>query len=306
MSNPWGDFLVLVVCVGMAVPLHAARAEGEVDRYISEAVRLYEDLEYELALERLERARQAPHGEDEAVSLALYRGILSAELGRWEAAREGFQAALLLRPDARLPLRVSPKVEREFEAQRAWAQAELARKRQDSPRLAESLPSPSVPEAHGQVEPAQLMPPTSEPRAEAAPHASAPVPSGAPESARDVVTGLVPPGTSDAAGKVVAGEPSAGVSPLRRVPVVSLVLLGTAVATGGTGTVFGLSSRGQLEDARGAHFRDEVVSRHAQAQRSAKTANLLFGTAGAAAAGALVTWLLMGSPEGAAPQGGAR
>jgi hypothetical protein len=78
----------------------------------------------------------------------------------------------------------------------------------------------------------------------------------------------------------------------RRAPVVPWVLLGVGAAAGGAGTWFGLASRGHAEDARGARFQDELLERHAQAKREAKTANILFGTAGLAAAGAVVTWLL--------------
>jgi hypothetical protein len=83
----------------------------------------------------------------------------------------------------------------------------------------------------------------------------------------------------------------------RRTPLAPWVLLGVGVAAGGTGTWFALSSRGQSEDARGARYQDDLLAHHAQAKRDARTANILFGTAGLAAAGALVTWLLSPSPS---------
>jgi tetratricopeptide (TPR) repeat protein len=279
----WGSCLTLAVCLSVVFPPSAARAEGAFERHIAEAVRLYDDLEYELALEQLERASKVPHGTEEEVTLGLYKGIISADLGRWEAARAGFKSALVLKPDAQLPLRVSPKVRAEFESQRTKVQAELARKRKDTPKLAESRPAAPVPDAMTPVAPTQVMPSQPEPREEVA----------RPE--------LVPSRPEETAPRVTAGKSWA-----RRVPVVSLVLLGAGVAAGGAGTVYGLSSRSQLKDARGAQFREELVERHGQAQRSAKTANLLFGTAGAAAAGALVTWLLMGDSATPMAQGGAR
>ncbi|WP_164010897.1 hypothetical protein [Pyxidicoccus trucidator] len=277
----WGKCLTLAVCLWF-VPLSAARAEGGFERHISEAVRLYEDLEYELALEELERASKVPHGVEEEVTCSLYQGIISADLGRAEAARAAFWSALVLKPDAKLPLRVSPKVAREFESQRTKVQAELARKRKDSPRLAESRPVDPGPEAGTAVEPTPVQPLTPEPREVARPE-------------------LVPSHPEE-----LATQTEARASWTRRVPVVSMVLLGAGVAAGGAGTVFGLSSRSQLESARGAQFYDDLEVHHGQAQRSAKTANVLFGTAGAAVAGAVVTWLLMGESGTATAEGGAR
>jgi tetratricopeptide (TPR) repeat protein len=274
----WGRCLTLAVCLWVVVPLHAARAEGAFERHISEAVRLYEDLEYELALEQLERARSVPHSEEEEATRLLYQGLISADLGSWEAARVAFRSALALKPDAKLPIRISPKVSREFESQRSRVQTELARKRKDAPRVAEARPVSPTPEG---VTP--VAPQPAEPRDEVA----------QPE--------LVPSRPEQPVAQTEAQAPW-----MRRVPVVSMVLLGAGVAAGGTGTVFGLSSRSQLEDARAAQSREDLVAYHGQAQRSAKTANILLGTAGVAVAGAVVTWLLMGEPGTPVAEEGAR
>ena len=256
---------MLAVCLWLAMPLRA-QAEDEFERHVAEAVRLYEDLEYELALEELERASRVPHGTDGKVTIALYKGIIIADLGKWEAAREEFRSALLLQPEVRLPLRVSPKVAREFEAQRTWARKELARRPKDAPKLAEAPPAPDAP---------SLVTPEARP-------------------------GMVPPPSMQDI-QSVSGEVRSG-----RVPVVSWVLLGAGVAAGGVGTVFGLSSRGQIDDARAAQSLGRIEEHHSQAQRSATTANVLFGAAGAAVAGALVTWLLMGDAGVPVAQGGAQ
>jgi tetratricopeptide (TPR) repeat protein len=277
-----GRYLTLAVCLWAVVPARAASAEGEFQRYIAEAVRLYDDLEYEQALEQLERASKVPHGMDEDVALGLYKGIISADLGRWEAAREAFKSALMLKPDARLPLRVSPKVTAAFEAQRAKVQAELARKRTDTPKIAESRPGAEMPGAVPPVESGQVSQQSKSPEQVARPD-------------------LVPTRPEEPAAQVTTGTPWT-----RHVPVTSMVLLGAGVAAGGAGTYFGLSSRSQLDEARGAQFRDELVERHGQAQSSARTANILFGTAGLAVAGAVVTWLLMGDSGTASAQEGAR
>ncbi|MCP3136946.1 hypothetical protein [Pyxidicoccus xibeiensis] len=274
-----GRGLTLAVCLWLVLPLHTAWAQGPFERHVAEAVRLYEDLEYEQALAVLESAGTVARGPDEEATLGLYKGIISADLGRWDAARARFRAALQLKPDARLPLKVSPKVSREFESQRAKVQAELTRKR----KVAQSRPVIPVPEPVTPVEPSlEPPPPTETPVAEVA--------------RPDLV-----PSSSEA-----AAEAEVAASRKRRVPVVSLVLLGAGVAAGGVGTVFGLSSRSQLEDARLAPQERQLEDLHGKAQSSATTANILFGTAGLAAAGAVVTWLLMGDSEAPVAQEGAR
>lgn len=81
------------------------------------------------------------------------------------------------------------------------------------------------------------------------------------------------------------------------------MLLGAGVVAAGVGTGFGLASHGQVEAAWGARYQSEVLFHQAEAQRSARTANILFGSAGAAVVGALVSWLLMPSPA-AEPRSG--
>ncbi|MCP3102458.1 hypothetical protein LZ198_26650 [Myxococcus sp. K15C18031901] len=238
----------------------SARAEGAesaVQRQLAEAIRLYEDLDYELALKQLQKASVLPHDASEAVSILLLQGIVKAELGRWEEAREDFHAALNLQLDAELPLHVSPKVAREFEAQRGTARAAVvAQKPKD------------VPTAKAEPRPVLVPPPATQPAEPTEPEWA---PSG-----------------SEGGGLALAG---------RRVPVLSMVLLGAGVAAGGVGTVFGLSSRSQVDEARAARTVPEVEDHHSKAQGSATAANVLFGTAVAAAVGAVTTWLVMGAPS---------
>ncbi|QDE94489.1 MULTISPECIES: hypothetical protein [Myxococcus] len=280
----WGRCLPLAACIWIVIPVHAASADSDFERHVAEAVRLYDDLEYERALEQLDRARGSLRGTRDRMSLALYRGIISADLGRWQAARDEFRSALLQEPGARLPLRVSPKVSREFEAQRALAKAELARRRKDSPtREAERVEQSEV-ETESIADASSGLPAALIPDQQAT--ASSPM----------EVQGT--PATSSAYWMRIGG---------RQVPLASLVLLGAGIAAGGTGTVFGVSSRGQIADAREARFYEHLVAHHSRAQRSARTANVLFGTAGVAAAGALVTWLLLGErDEAVTQQGGVR
>lgn len=280
----WGRCLSLAACIWIVTPAHAAGADSEFERHVAEAVRLYDDLEYELALKQLERARSSVRGPRDRVILALHKGIISADLGRWQAARDEFRVALLLEPGARLPLRVSPKVGREFEAQRAHAKAELARRRTDSPTREAALTEQPEPETASTADASSGLP------AALTPAEQAPAPR--PGEAQGMAA------TTSASWRRIGG---------RQVPLASLVLLGAGIAAGGTGAVFGVSSRGQVADAREARFHEQLVDHHGRAQRSARTANVLFGTAGIAAAGALVTWLLLGERDEAVTRhGGAR
>lgn len=247
-------------------PLGSAYAASDFERYLTEATRLYDDLEYEKALEQLARAREVARGAEEEVTVTLYEGILFAEFNKWEQARASFLTALLLNPEAKLPVRVSPKLNREFEAQRERARQVLAKR---APSASASSPGSS------------RNPPASAPSV---------VRTDRPEQKATQEARLMPETPPAPTGLVEIREPA------RRVPVVPLVLLGAGVVAAGAGTGFGLASRSQVDAAWSAHYQSEVISHQARARSSARTANILFGTAGAAAVGALVSWLLMPSP----------
>ncbi|RJS21298.1 hypothetical protein DRW03_18000 [Corallococcus sp. H22C18031201] len=265
----------LLICGLMGVP-RLAQATEALDRQLREAVRLYEDLEYEQALGLLKRAHQSSRGASDDTAVFLLEGIVCADLGRWEAARSAFRSALLQQPEARLPLKISPKVEREFEAERVKARQELARRTAATPAsktVATSKPL-SVDVEKPQVGSVALV--AEDPLRAAAPAESAPVASSAPS---EVLT--------------LRGDTTrSGAASGRRVSTVTWSLLGAGVVAGGVGSVFGVSSRGHVADARKAQFQDELILHHTQAESTARTANILFGVAGAVAVGAVVTWLL--------------
>jgi tetratricopeptide (TPR) repeat protein len=261
----------LALALGLALatsPLRPAWGASDYERYLRAAERLYESLEYERALQQLSRARKLASSVQQDVEVSLYEGILYAELGRWAQARVSFKAALLLEPEAKLPITVSPKVQKELEAQREQVRKELAGRKPSGP--VSSAPPPQEPPAE------PLRPSTDKPlRPDLKP---------APR-----------------------GEPAAPVAtvqqPARAVPVVPVVLLGVGVAAAGAGSAFGLMSQGQVQAARAATFQSETVEHLRQAQGSATTANVLFLSAGAAAVGAVVTWLLAPpSPPPPAPR----
>ncbi|WNG40439.1 hypothetical protein F0U61_47220 [Archangium violaceum] len=144
----------------------SAHARGGVRDYILAARSLYEDLEYENALEQLSRARPFSTGPADEALLSLYEGCILADLGKQEASSAAFKTALYLQPDAMLPMKVSPKVVRRFESLRAQVKRSLA-KRGDAPRRepearpvppVASAPSPQVMRASPAVPAAHVAP----------------------------------------------------------------------------------------------------------------------------------------------------
>jgi tetratricopeptide (TPR) repeat protein len=128
-----------------ASPPRAPGKGNEFQTYLNAAVRLYESLEYEQALERLSRARRYVREVEDDVIISLYEGIIHADMGRKEQSQAAFRDGLLLQPDAKLPVKVSPKVERDFEAVRQDVRRELdalhAKQQAEQPR-----PDPTKPE----------------------------------------------------------------------------------------------------------------------------------------------------------------
>ena len=106
----------------LVAALNAAQTRptsADVERYLTAARNLHDGLEYERSLEQLERAKRISRGLVDDVAIALYQGVVFAELGRGEEERLAFETALSLDPDAPLPVRVSPKVSEAFEKIRA-------------------------------------------------------------------------------------------------------------------------------------------------------------------------------------------
>jgi len=143
----------------VAAPAAAAGGTGDdVRRFIQAAAKLYESLDYDQALEQLAHAKALGPRADEGVEISLYEGIIYADMsGHRDQSQAAFRAALLLRPDARLPVKVSPKVERDFEQLRKQVSQELARTR----RTTRTPPPPAGdrPVATPPPEPRSAVPP---------------------------------------------------------------------------------------------------------------------------------------------------
>jgi len=267
-----GSLRVLALCVLTSLPAQAvasapaaarktparkAPAKADFASLLAGAVRLYEDLEYEQALKQLGRAKAVARGPEQEATVALYEGIMLGELGQRDQALAAFRTGLYLQPEAKLPAKVSPKLERDFEEVRQGVLRDLG--------IAQAPPPPQPPPPVSD-RPAQ---PDLTPRVEAAP----------------------PP----------AYVPSAAQPQESRSLVLPLALLSTSVVAGAVGGGIGVTSQGSLTSARRADFQTERITHLKEAQGQALAANIMFGVAGAAAVGALVTLLIPGGQSAPAP-----
>jgi tetratricopeptide (TPR) repeat protein len=150
----------------------AAQAQTPVQALLQEARRRFDNLEYERTLVELLSAQRLTRTQDELVSIFLLKGIVLAELGKKAEASDAFREALRLRPGAVLPLDVSPKISRQFEAvSEALAVAKPERKKRSTkpaPQAEAQQTLPQLPAALPQINvvvtPSQevnIMPPVS-------------------------------------------------------------------------------------------------------------------------------------------------
>src|SRR3954470_15370420 len=116
----------VVIALLSSAPSFAECKKDEFNRYLAAAVRLYEALEYERALDQLAKAKESSCGTDDDALLGMYEGTIRSDLGQGDQAKVAFKEALLLKPDADVPLKVSPKVKKLIESLRAEAKKELA------------------------------------------------------------------------------------------------------------------------------------------------------------------------------------
>jgi tetratricopeptide (TPR) repeat protein len=107
---------LVVTAIGavLAISMPARAQSAEVKKYLNAAVTLYENLEYEKALKQIQRAKTKSTGASDDARIALYEGIVFADMGKEEKALNAFKTGLSMEPEAKLPLEVSPKVEKVF------------------------------------------------------------------------------------------------------------------------------------------------------------------------------------------------
>jgi hypothetical protein len=143
----------------MSVNVHA---QGGVRDYVRAARGLYEDLEFERALEQLSRARPFSTGPADDALLSLYEGIILADLNKMGASTAAFKAALYLQPDAKLPVSVSPKVAQRFETLRAQVKRDQVKRGAQYPDAVARPVPPAVSAPASQATQASLAMPVTE------------------------------------------------------------------------------------------------------------------------------------------------
>jgi tetratricopeptide (TPR) repeat protein len=150
----------LVLIVISLTGLTASAAERQGNPYVKEAVRLFNDLDYDEALRTVEKALQWPSNtQEEHVFLSLLEGVLAFETFQSGRGLTAFRRALALNPKAQPDFPLSPKVAEELEQIRREALSAQASQRAQG---GSTQPSPAQetaahgPSARAALTPAQL------------------------------------------------------------------------------------------------------------------------------------------------------
>lgn len=286
---------VTAVALGLLValiPVTARAQSADAQRYLLAASRLYENLEYERALDQLRKARGVSGGVDDDVTIALYEGIILSDMGKKDEAVAAFREGLYLKPEAKLPVKVAPKIEQLFLATKndvlkelqpilAKKRAEEEKRRQEEEKAKQAAALAAAAAAAAEAEKQRLAAEAEAKRkadAEAAEQARlAAQQTDRPED-RTLTPADPPPDYTPTVKK-----------PGRSVPVAPIVLGGVAIASAGVAGVFGYLSANQVNAARSASFQSETVQHLNQANTNALIANVGFGVAGAAAIAAVIS-----------------
>ena len=328
----------LCLCLSLLVPLAASATDEDFQRFYNAALRLHEGLEYERALEQLALARKQASTGDQAALVSLAEGVVLADLNRNDEAQAAFKNGLLLSPDAKLPLKVSPRVAAEVETIRVKVKKELAPllAKQEADRLKAEAEAKALAQARVEAEAKKA---DAEAKAREAlkldvEKRTAEADAKSKEAAKLLAEAeaklkeiskleeerkqalLV---SRDAPKKVVilpdetpivVQPPLIPSTPPSKAPMVmTFVFLGLGAAAAGIGGYFGAQSQTQVQTAKDAAFQDEANRALRSADGSALTANLLFGGAGAMGLGALISgiaWGTQGAPPPLPAEGSAR
>lgn len=138
--------LVLLIALASSLPV-LADISNDVKKYLGSAAALFEKLEYEKALAQLKRAKAKSQGPEDDLKIALYEGIVLAEMGDANAGST-FTTALGMDPSATLPLVVGPKVQKVFDKAKAQvqkvldAQAEIEKQKADEKKKQDEANKP--------------------------------------------------------------------------------------------------------------------------------------------------------------------
>lgn len=143
-----GVLLVLGAPWGTARAADKVKSKVKGNPYIPAALRLYEAIEYEEALQALDKAAKwTSNTPEDEVRIALLEGILRFELRQDERGVSAFRRALAIDLEAQPPISVSPKIAEQLELVRRKMRIEIAGPKDpivpDPPQP--SPPEPSIP-----------------------------------------------------------------------------------------------------------------------------------------------------------------
>ncbi len=291
--------LVLATAIVTAVSGAPALANST-NPYLQAGIDLYLDFEYEAALEQLKKAASLENNARfDKIQIGLWLGYIRMELGDEEGARADFMTALRLDPKLELPAKVSPKVAVVFESARDQVLATIPIVPPPVAMAPAEPPVASTPSA-----PAEKPAPASDPNlARSAGVSSAVHP---PESDQGRKAEVAPPSGEERARVLLAhSEPVPAEAISGRSPsqvetyttsgrVLAYVLVGAGAVLAGSGAFFGARSSSTAAEAEDAHFQSDAASRLDAAQGQALTANILFGAAGTAVVGGIISFLAGG------------
>ncbi len=320
----------LCLVLALLVPLAAAASDEDFQRFYNAALRLHEGLEYERALEQLALARKQATTGDQMSQVSLAEGVVLADSNRNDEAMAAFKAGLLLSPDGRLPIKVSPRVAAEVEALRVKVKKELApllakqeeeRKKAEAEAkaLAQARVDAEAKKADAEAKAREAQRLDDDKRkseaeakskeaskmlaeAEAKLKEISRLEEAARQAARDRPTKVVIlPGETP----TIVQPPLIPSAPPSKAPMVmTFVFLGLGAVAAGVGGYFGATSMSQVQAAKDATFQDEANRSLRAAEGNALPANILFAGAGAMGLGALISGIAWGTQAPA--EGGAR
>ncbi|MBL8914822.1 MAG: hypothetical protein JNM17_29220 [Archangium sp.] len=312
----------LLVVLALTVPLSARATDEDFQRFYNAALRLHESLEYEQALEQLALARKQAETGDQMSLVNLAQGVVLADLNKNDEAAAAFKAGLLLSPDAKLPLKVSPRVAGDVEVIRAKVKKELApliakqeaerlKREQEAKELAKAKAEAEAKKAEAEARAREAMKlendkmkAEADAKAKEAAKLLAEAEAKLKEIARLEEERRQQQLVSDKPSKVVIlpedppviSVPLVPANPPSKAPMIfTIAFLVLGAASVGVASYFGVTSQGQVQSAKDAPFQNDASVLLRQADSSATAANVLFGTAGAMGLGALISGIVWGA-----------
>jgi tetratricopeptide (TPR) repeat protein len=268
----------LALCL-LLVALPAGASE-EFARFITAASRLFENLEYERALEQLSNAKKFASTPDEQTQVALYEGVVLIELGRTEEAKAAFETALFLSPDAQIPVKVSPKVKAQIEAVRAQVKKELApilAKKEAEEKAKREAEEKAKKEAEAKAKKEADAKKLAEQQQQPQPKQEE------PEPKKEIVVEnkLEPQPPVKDEHPIVIEQPPPETPRKRGVPIGTIIFGAAGIGTVITAGIFGGGSQSAIQQGMSAMWQSDAAMFRQQAMDKALVANVLFAVSGA-------------------------